>query len=141
MSKSEPVTFLIDAVAVARLTRLVTQDTFPPVRRLRERIWCRYPIEGTLLDAKMGWTLTPVEEPSVARRAGVTVKVACGPDKTAGYVAEPHPIGELFSCVWCSSFWVALGVIAVRRFFPRLWDPAAKAFAMSEVAGILGSKM
>lgn len=76
----------IDALATARLTRLIVEDRVPfgPIRdRLEER---------------------------------------------GGY------LGELVSCPWCSSMWLAAGVVAVRRY--RWWRPVALALAFSEVAGL-----
>lgn len=42
MNAPSPAEALIDALAVARLTRLVQQDTVPPVLEVRERLLARY---------------------------------------------------------------------------------------------------
>lgn len=47
---------------------------------------------------------------------------------------------ELLTCPWCVSFWIALVVVALRRFVPRVWRPASRAFAFSAVAGMLSEK-
>jgi uncharacterized protein DUF1360 len=48
---------------------------------------------------------------------------------------------ELSECPWCLGFWVACGVVATRRAFPRTWAPVAEAFAFSAVSGLLASKV
>lgn len=52
-------------------------------------------------------------------------------DERGGYLAE------LVSCAWCSSVWLAVGVVIVRRY--RWWRPVALALAFSEVAGLTSS--
>lgn len=49
----------------------------------------------------------------------------------------PAWVAELLDCPWCLSFWVALGVIAARRFTPRLWRPLALALTYSAVTGFI----
>lgn len=46
---------------------------------------------------------------------------------------------ELAGCPWCISVYVAVGVVAARRLVPRAWAPAARALAVSSVAGIISS--
>lgn len=47
----------------------------------------------------------------------------------------------LVGCYWCSSMWLALGVVAARRFTPRLWSPVGRLLAFSTVAGAGGTVM
>jgi hypothetical protein len=102
---------VIDALAVARLTRLVTSDRITrPFRR--RAIAATYP-NHTVPD---GW-----EEfgPSV---------VLDDPDSPeAAY---------LLSCSWCSSIWCAGFVVAARCLVPGVWDPIARILAGSQVAGM-----
>jgi hypothetical protein len=97
---------LVMSLATYRLTRLVVEDTFPPVLWLRDRI-------------AGGWR--PVTEPENQAYFA------------ADRAREPHPfdlttidgqrnrwverkkwspfwLAELLSCPWCASGWVALGV-------------------------------
>ena len=41
----------------------------------------------------------------------------------------------LLACPWCTSVWVAAGVVAARRLVPGLWEPVAEVLAASAVAG------
>lgn len=92
--------YLIDAGAAARLTRLITRDTFPPVAHARE------------------WVLDRVD-----------------PGKVRDTDGEPPALAELLTCNWCAGWWVSAGVVIARAFAPRLWDPLARALAMSMIVG------
>ncbi len=46
---------------------------------------------------------------------------------------------ELLDCSWCVSIWVAVGVGACRAVVPRAWGPAARALALSSVAGLVST--
>ena len=48
---------------------------------------------------------------------------------------------ELSECPWCIGFWVACGVVAVRRLVPRAWGPVAETFAFAAVSGLLASEV
>lgn len=48
---------------------------------------------------------------------------------------------KLIECPWCVSFWIGVGVVGARAVAPRQWQPLAKAFAFSAVAGIISSKV
>lgn len=50
-----------------------------------------------------------------------------------------HGIGYLVNCPWCTSVWVGVGAVAVRRLFPKVWAPVAEAMAFSAAAGWLSS--
>lgn len=57
-------------------------------------------------------------------------------------VWEKHPpeatkIGYLFTCPWCASIWVGVGVAAARKIAPAAWSFAATALAGSAVAGLI----
>jgi hypothetical protein len=52
--------------------------------------------------------------------------------------ASDHPaIDELVHCPWCIGFWIAAGVVAIRRSGVRGWDPVARTLALSAAAGVL----
>lgn len=85
---------IVDGLAVYRLTRLATTDTFPPVQRARFALLSRF-------DEK-SWQF------------------------------------DLATCDWCASFWIALGVVAVRR--TRLWRAVAPVLAASALTGLLSDR-
>lgn len=50
---------------------------------------------------------------------------------------EHPPWNQALECAWCSSAWVAVGVVAARRLAPQVWSPVAAALAISAAAGLL----
>lgn len=60
-------------------------------------------------------------------------------------VWEKHPpdskIGYLISCPWCVSVYVGLGVVALRKAAPGVWDPLSRALAASSVTGLIEEKL
>ena len=109
----ETSTLVIDALAVARLTRLVTSDRI--TRPLRRPI-IRAAYHGNLPD---GWN-----------DLGPTV-VLDDPD-------SPE-VAYLLSCDWCASAYCAVLVVLARRFMPGVWGPIAQVLAGSQVAGMAAS--
>lgn len=57
------------------------------------------------------------------------------PDGEGGYNVEPDWLAELIGCPYCSSVWLAFGVVAARALFPKQWKPVATALAFAAVAG------
>jgi hypothetical protein len=103
---------VVDALAVARITRLVVEDRVP-FGKLRERLTSR------------AWkrALDDGEAHSIALTEGKS------------YVDGEEPyLVELLSCPWCASIWVGFGVLLVRRL-PG-WRPLAEVLAASEIAGL-----
>ncbi len=107
---------LVMSLATYRLTKLVVEDTFPPVLWLRDRL-------------VGGWRpLTLKEQDEYAIDvASVTEGPVASPHqqlgallRTDGQVARyvrrskrsPFWLAELISCPWCASGWVALAVTA-----------------------------
>lgn len=136
-----PLDAVIDSLATFRLARLVTRDDFPPIRRARERWWRRYPDDGWPVDEMFveraeGAEGTPhVGEQAEYRDGRIELNVVRAGNE---WVAEEgHPLGILVGCSWCSSVWLAFGVVTLRRVAPRFWSPVAKALAFSAVAGLL----
>lgn len=108
---------LIDALATARLARLVTSDTL--TRHLRavviRRAYRRDDEVGALSDA---FVLEMVRDDD-----------------------EAPLLATLVTCQWCSSVHCAVVVVLARRFFPRAWGPVGRALAFSQAAGILASTL
>lgn len=104
---------IVDALAVARLTRLVTVDRAGrPVRKaILERAYPVRPrrLRGVPSDDVETWAAMDPERPALA---------------------------ELASCPWCISVWIGAAVCAARIAAPGLWDPVARVLAASHVAGL-----
>lgn len=55
--------------------------------------------------------------------------------------AEGHDkLAYLLQCGWCSSIYVAGGVIVARQVVPRAWSVASRVLAFSAVAGLLSER-
>ena len=112
-------TFLIDALAVARLTRLVTKDAITsPVR-----------------DA--------IEARSVKMVAVKCISSSCSASEHQTESGDVQPwafLRDLTDCGWCSSFWLAAGVVTARKVAPRAWTPIAYGLALAAVAGWLTNR-
>ena len=123
-------TAVVCVLTVARLTRLVTTDTFPPVLHLRERILARWPADDTMFTDE--WVTSTSGEPQTTSGAPVAYS-----DTLRAWIAvEPSPIGELVTCDWCASVWIAaLTVPLFWAFPPMLWVGLVPAASM--IAGKL----
>lgn len=127
-------TLLLAAFAVHRITRLIVADSFPPVRKLRERLLSRWPSEDTVFTDE--WVTHTTGEPETL--GGAEVLFVDG----AGWVARsPHWLGELVTCVWCASFWIA-SLAAVALWLSGAVELPiigwlALPFAYSTVAGLI----
>jgi hypothetical protein len=102
-----------DVLAVHRLTRLVTKDTL--LHEPREAI-----IEAS-------YTYTVRLPPNFETWAELAE--ADGPDAPK--------VATLITCRWCTSVWLAAGVVALRRLIPGLWGPMAQLLAASSVSTLL----
>jgi hypothetical protein len=110
----------VDALAVYRLTRLVTADTITE-RPRGAIIRDAYQAAGKLDDEYIA--NLPLEK--------WTAHVAH--DDDAPYAAR------FITCPWCASPYIALGVVMARRYIPQVWHPIALVFAFSGVAGLASS--
>jgi len=102
---------LVMSLAVYRLTRLLVEDTFPPV------LWARDRIAG-------GWRDLTAEEQRLlfggvlpGEKAAELRKVwSVDTDGEQRYLHRwrwvPQWLADLISCPWCASGWVALAVTA-----------------------------
>lgn len=104
----------IDALAVARLTRLVTKDRLT-------RPWRRRVI---------------VAHYEAAGKPFPETWDAFGPIVVTDDIDAPTG-AYLLSCSWCSSLWCALIVLALRWAIPSVWSPVAKALAASQLTGMV----
>lgn len=97
---------LVMSLATYRGTRLVVEDTFPPVLWLRDRL-------------VGGWRpLTEPEQDLVARQPGGNQPFPISEIDGVQHRWNtrrrwsPFWLAELISCPWCASGWVALAVTA-----------------------------
>lgn len=118
MSRSELGDATIDALAAYRLTRLVTKDsiTLPIRARIIRAAYRRH--EGELPDAD-------------ERRPDYYWQ-----DTAEGDPAAPK-VAELVVCRWCAGMWISCFVIVARRYAGVLWDPLARALALSAAAALV----
>ena len=109
----DPLELTMDLLATYRLTRLATADVIaePARRSFIER-----------LGRSAGQDLGPPEESSLAM---------------VDSMKDPPKLARLITCRWCAGVWIAGGVVVARRLAPQLWDPVAKALALSAGAGLL----
>mgnify|MGYP000016893282 CR=1 FL=1 len=120
-----PAALAVDALAVYRLTRLVTADSIaePARSHLIHAAYsvARGPAEADELDQSLTehqfatWTDHALTDPDVPRLA------------------------ELITCRWCAGWWIALAVTVARRRWPNRWAPVAEALAVAGAAALAGS--
>lgn len=105
---------------VYSITRLITKDSFPPIEKLRNWIYDRYPHDGysTMKRPVRGrWVVTG----------------------SSYYVNTGVWLGELIHCPWCSGWWVALAASAGLVFWPTIALAVLFPFAVRVVPGIIES--
>lgn len=105
---------LMDIISVYRLARLVTMDslTYQPREWLIRRIYERAgrADEHGLED----WRDLVIAQGDKAEKPAI-----------------------LLVCPWCAGWWIAVGVVAARRYAPRLWGPMSRALSFSAMAGLI----
>ena len=124
---------VVYVLAVYRLTRLVVSDTFPPVRALRERVLARWPSEDTEFTGE--WVTHTAGEPTTP-----TGTALYPVDSTTYAALYPHWIGELVTCAWCASVWVAALALPFFWAFPDVMVWVGLIPAASGITGLLASK-
>ena len=108
---------VVDAMAVARLTRLVTADTITAGPR-------DFLIRQAYQKAGKSDFLAAAEEWETPTEAVATDR-------------HPPKLAKLLTCPWCSSVWLGMGVLGARKAAPQLWGPLSEGLAFSQLAGIL----
>lgn len=104
---------LVMSLATYRLTKLVVEDTFPPVLWLRDRLAGGW--RALTLKEQETKPLPVLDEGQSAVMAGLgQVQLIDG--AVHRYVRRsrrsPFWLAELISCPWCASGWIAAGVSA-----------------------------
>lgn len=121
--------FALDALAVHRLTRLVTDDEL--TRPWRDKTVEHAYVHGRWLG---GRTDLRTEELAAAVATGVI-------DWSEAVEQDDNPpkVATLVTCRWCASVWIAAGVLVARRVAPSWWAPAARLLALSSVSTLLAT--
>ncbi len=124
---------VILALAVARLTRLLTTDSL--TQGIREWILTRWP------DASTEFGDSEVKEQStdsLGFRTG-TLKTGREVFRTteAWYASEPYKWAELLTCDWCLSIWIGIGAAAAHYYYPEITFWVSLPLALSFVAAWL----
>jgi hypothetical protein len=103
------------SLAVYRLTKLVVEDTFPPVLWVRDRLvggWREPTMKEQHHEA---FPTGEVEEDSLKNVPGLGMFRLVDGELliyARRWRRSPFWLAELISCPWCASGWVALGVTA-----------------------------
>lgn len=125
---------LVDALATFRLTKLVTNDTLTAEPRDAVIRWA-YRRGGLRVEDLAADSLL-VQHVDLSRPGAWAEEVV--PNDPSG---NPPKLATLVTCPWCAGMWVALGVVLLRRAFPRRWALLADALAMSAATGVLSEKL
>jgi hypothetical protein len=127
------VNLVILALAVARLTRLVTQDSI--TQGIREWLLTRWPDDSTEFGDS---EVTELATDSLGYRTG-TLKTGREVFRTseAWYAVEPFKWSELLTCDWCLSIWIGLGAAVAYYYSPEVTFWVSLPLALSFVAAWL----
>ncbi len=101
---------IIDALAVHRLTRLVTADD----------------LTGPIRDGLIRWAYD---------RQGISF--ADDPTKFAQDDPNAPRLAQLVTCRWCASTWLAGGFVLGKRLVPKAWGPVSEILALSSLAALI----
>ena len=127
---------VVCVLTVHRLTRLVVADTFPPIKHLRDRILSRWPSEDTIFgEDAITSTSGEGQDDVVTTQAGVIVDWE---PEIGWYAREPHWFGDLITCPWCTSVWVAALTVPVFWLFPDVMLWVGLVPAASSITALLG---
>lgn len=126
----DPLTLIVDVLAAFRLTRLITRDTWPPVKAVRDWLLRRWPSADAEYPAS-DVTIRDVRDEGTLP-TGVPVFNSGG----RWLAVRPHWLGELVTCPWCAGFWVAAAVVAAQLWLVW-WPPVALVFALSAATGLI----
>jgi hypothetical protein len=120
---------IVLSLTVYRLTWLVTRDSFPPVRRVRELIKQKSRQTGR-------WVIVDDDGDEL---------LGVHPKMDEEHIAELRGfwpgLAELVMCPYCMSVWFTLGTVSVTLIFvdlalPLLWYGAVAALAAAMCAGL-----
>ncbi len=124
---------VILALAVARLTRLVTQDTI--TQGIRECLLTRWPDPSTDFGDS---EVTEMTTDSLGYRTGT---LSSGRElfrtSEGWWAVDPFKWSELLTCDWCLSIWIGIGAAAAYYYAPEITFWVSLPLALSFVAAWL----
>lgn len=123
--------FAVDALAVHRLTRLVSEDTI--TRPIRARI-IRFAYRRA---QQTRWT---VPDPQGGHKVDVETFTHAQLDALPRGDDYAPKLAALITCPWCVSVYVCAGMLAARRFAPGLWRMASYGLALSSAAALIANR-
>jgi hypothetical protein len=127
------VNLVILALAVARLTRLVTQDTL--TQGIREWALTRWPNASTEFGDS---EVTGHGTDSLGYRTGtLTTGREVFRTSEAWYAVDPWKWSGLLTCDWCLSIWFGIGAAAAYYYYPEVTFWVSLPLALSFVAAWL----
>ena len=115
-------TFLILALAIARISRLITTDDI--TEPLRKWFLYRWPADDTAFGD------------SEVTDDHLVTGVRLFRINDAWYAVKPHFWSKAITCGWCTSIWVAIIVWALYWFYP-VTEVLLTPLALAYVAGFL----
>lgn len=116
----------VDTLAIHRLTRLVTADTI--TRPLRVRV------------IAIAYGTDEWKWPNDTVPVGATNALS-----ESDWDALPHgdddapKLAAFIVCPWCVGLWISFGVCVLRRYTPGVWEPVARALALSTAAAVIAA--
>ena len=126
---TDPLVLVVDVLAAFRITRLISRDSWPPIKAVRDWLLRRWPSA----DAEY----PDVDVKATGRDEGVLATgVAVFSSGGRWLAVRPHWLGELVTCPWCAGFWVSVAVVAAELYLVW-WPPVALAFALSAAVGLI----
>lgn len=132
----KPLEAAVDALAVHRLARLVTADTI--TQPARAEIILHAYLAGASLKYPR-WRrprtgLSPRDRPMYDE----LVRMSDAQLDDLPEVDDDAPmLAGFIRCRWCVGLWISGFVVVARRYCPRVWDPCARALALSSVGALL----
>lgn len=127
----DAIELVVLALAVARLTRLLTTDTVP-FGALRSRLLFRYPTVATV------YTDSEVKadgKDTFGYQVGTAYGRQVFKSGDSWYAVTPYRWTELITCNWCMGLWVGIIVWVAYWFYPDTVIYAVP-FALSQIAGM-----
>lgn len=112
------------ALAIYSITRLITEDSFPPIERARTWFFDKFPHDG------FSTKIRPNPKRAKFIVTGDHYHVTVG-----------HWLGELVSCLWCAGWWVSVAVCTAFWFWPVATVAVCVPFAFRVIPGIIGAKL
>lgn len=138
-------TAVVLALAVARLTRLVVQDTFPPVLWLRDRLAGEYRQPTRAERWHPNYPVGELRENTSRAVPGLRGLWSLDKDGQIQvwippWQHAPHWLAELITCPWCASGWITGGLTAITDITVGLPVPWLTGLAAWGVGAWLAAK-